>query len=129
MRYLTLGEVVALHRAIINTSGGASGVRDLAALESALAQPRAAFAGSDLHPSIAAKAAALGRSLALNHPFHDGNKRVAHAAMEVFLHLNGYELFGDVDQQERLMLDLAAGQIDRESLEAWLLEHIKPGQP
>jgi death-on-curing protein len=129
MRYLTLGEVVALHRAIIDTSGGASGVRDLAALESALAQPRASFAGSDLHPSIAAKAAALGRSLALNHPFHDGNKRVAHAAMEVFLLLNGYELFADVDQQERLMLDLAAGQIDRESLEAWLLEHIKPSQP
>jgi death-on-curing protein len=129
MRYLTLGEVVALHRAIIDTSGGASGVRDLAALESALAQPRASFAGSDLHPSIAAKAAALGRSLALNHRFHDGNKRVAHAAMEVFLLLNGYELFADVDQQERLMLDLAAGQIDRESLEAWLLEHIKPSQP
>ncbi len=129
MRYLTLGEVVALHRAIIDTSGGASGVRDLAALESALAQPRASFAGSDLHPSIAAKAAVLGRSLALNHPFHDGNKRVAHAAMEVFLLLNGYKLFADVDQQERLMLDLAAGQIDRESLEAWLLEHIKPSEP
>jgi prophage maintenance system killer protein len=55
-------------------------------------------------------AAALGRSLALNHPFQDGDKRVAHAAMEVFLLLNGYELFADVDQQERLMLDLAAGQ-------------------
>jgi death-on-curing protein len=76
-----------------------------------------------------AKDAALGRSLALNHPFHDGNKRVAHAAMEVFLILNGYELVADVDEQERLMLDLAAGQIDRESLEEWLLEHVEPSHP
>ena len=126
MRYLALVEVVALHRAIIGTSGGASGIRDLAGLESALAQPRATFGGSDLHLTVVAKAAALGRSLALNHPFHDGNKRVAHAAMEVFLLLNGYELFADVDEQERLMLDLAAGQVDRERLEEWLLEHVKP---
>lgn len=81
MRYLTLGEVVALHRAVIESTGGASGIRDLGALESALAQPRATFAGSDLHPTIPAKAAALGYSLTLNHPFVDGNKRVAHAAM------------------------------------------------
>jgi death-on-curing protein len=129
MRYLALGEVVGLYRAIIGTSGGASGIRDLAGLESALAQPRATFGGSDLYLTVVAKAAALGRSLALNHPFHDGNKRVAHAAMEVFLILNGYELVADVDEQERLMLDLAAGQIDRESLEEWLLEHVKPSHP
>ena len=60
MRYLTLGEVVALHRAILEDSGGASGIRDLGALESALAQPRATFGGVDLHASLHAKAAALG---------------------------------------------------------------------
>jgi death-on-curing protein len=66
MRYLTVGEVVALHRAILESSGGATGVRDLGALESALAQPRASFGGVDLHTSLPAKAAALGFSLALN---------------------------------------------------------------
>ncbi len=107
MRFLTLGEVVALHRAILESSGGATGIRDLGALESALAQPRASFDGADLHPSLSAKAAALGSSLVLNHAFVDGNKRVAHAAMEVFLSLNGYEVVASLDEQERLMLDLA----------------------
>jgi death-on-curing protein len=124
-RYLTLGEVVALHQAIIERTGGASGIRDLASLESALAQPRASFGGADLHASLPAKAAALGFSLTLNHPFLDGNKRTAHAAMEVFVMLNGGELVADVDDQERLMLDLADGRSTREALTTWLEQHIK----
>jgi len=128
MRYLTLGEVVALHRAVLEISGGASGIRDLGALESALAQPRASFGGTDLHTSLHAKAAALGLSLALNHPFLDGNKRVAHAAMEAFLMLNGSEIAATVDEQERLMLDLAAGRVTREQLANWLEQHLKPAR-
>jgi death-on-curing protein len=126
MRYLTLGEVVALHRATIESTGGADGIRDLGALESALAQPRATFGGSDLHATIPGKAAALGYSLALNHPFLDGNKRVAHAAMEVFLNLNGFGLVATVDEQEQLMLDLAAGRSSRLDLEHWLDLHARP---
>ena len=125
MRYVTLGEVVALHRSILEVSGGASGIRDLGALESALAQPRATFDGIDLHESVQAKAAGLGFSLALNHPFIDGNKRVAHAAMEVFLLLNGFEIVAPVDEQERLMLDLAAGKMSREQLADWLERHVQ----
>jgi death-on-curing protein len=127
MRYLTLGEVVALHRAVIESTGGVTGVRDLGSLESALAQPRATFGGSDLHATLPAKAASLGYSLALNHPFLDGNKRVAHAAMEVFLSLNGFDLFADVDEHEQVMLDLAAGRSSRAELERWLEQHTKPG--
>jgi death on curing protein len=89
MRYLSLAEVVELDRALINQTGGASGVREIGLLESALSQPRATFGGEDLHPTLVGKAAALGFSLALNHPFVDGNKRVAHAAMEAFLIMNG----------------------------------------
>jgi death on curing protein len=128
MRYLTLGEVVALHRAILESSGGASGIRDLGALESALAQPRASFDGTDLHESLHAKAAALGFSLAMNHAFVDGNKRVAHAAMEVFLILNGFEIGAPVDEQEQLMLNLAAGKMTREQLTEWLEKHLKPAR-
>jgi death-on-curing protein len=120
MRYLTLGEVVAMHRAVLEISGGASGIRDLGALESALAQPRASFGGVDLHASLHAKAAALGFSPALNHPFLDGNKRVAHAAIEAFLTLTGFEIDAAVDDQERLMLHLAAGKVTREQLTDWL---------
>ena len=126
MRYLTLGEVVALHRAILESSGGASGIRDLGALESALAQPRVSFGGTDLHASLHAKAASLGFSLALNHAFVDGNKRVAHAAMEVFLILNGYEIVAPLEEQERLMLDLAAGGMKREQLSEWLEKRLQP---
>jgi len=125
MRHLTLGEVVALHRAVIERSGGAAGIRDLGALESALAQPRASFGGTDLHASLPAKATALGFSLTLNHPFLDGNKRTAHAAMEVLVLLNGSELVADVDDQERLMLALAAGRVTREELTDWLEQHLK----
>jgi death-on-curing protein len=126
MRYLSLGEIVDLHQALLEQSGGATGIRDLGGLESALAQPRATFGSVDLHPTLAEKAAALGFSLTLNHPFVDGNKPVAHAAMEVFVLLNGQELIGSVDAQERLMLDLADGRITREQLTEWLERHIRP---
>jgi death-on-curing protein len=125
MRYLTLGEVVDLHRAVIEETGGASGIRDLGALESALAQPRASFGGVDLHASLADKAAALCFSLVNNHAFIDGNKRIGHAAAETFLILNGCEIDAPVDEQERLMLDLASGRLTREQRAAWLLAHLR----
>jgi len=124
MRYLTLGEVVALHRAILAATGGAEGIRDLGALESALAQPKATFDGTDLYPSVVDKASALAYGLALNHPFVDGNKRIAHAAMAVFLDLNGFAIEATVDEQEQLMLDLAAGHVSRGVLTHWLQSHV-----
>jgi death-on-curing protein len=125
MRFLSLGELVDLHQAVLDQSGGATGIRDLGMLESALAQPRATFGGTDLHPTFVRKAAALGFSLTMNHPFVDGNKRVAHAAMEVFLLLNGVEINAAIDEQEGLMLDLAAGKVTREQLTVWLENHVK----
>ena len=126
MRYLTLGEVVDLHRRLLETTGGAPGIRDLGALDSAIAQPKATFGGVDLYPTLVEKAAALCFSLVRNHPFVDGNKRVGHAAMETFLVLNGAEIDASVDEHERLMLDLAAGQIDRPQLTDWLRHHLRP---
>lgn len=125
MRCLTLGEVVELHQQILRLTGGALGMRDLGLLESALAQPKATFDGVELHPTLIEKAAAPGFSLVANHSFVDGNKRVGHAAMELFLVLNGEEIEAPVDEQERLMLDVAAGAVDRASLARWLEAHIK----
>ncbi|MCK5058668.1 MAG: type II toxin-antitoxin system death-on-curing family toxin [Candidatus Aminicenantes bacterium] len=125
MHYLTLPEVLVLHDRIITTSGGSPGIRDLAAFESALAQPRATFDGIELYPDIIAKAAALGFLLVANHPFVDGNKRVGHAAMEVFLVLNGCEIEATVDDQEQIILAVASGQLNGVSLEKWLREHTK----
>ena len=127
MRYLTLGEVLALHRRILAESGGSPGVRELGAIASAVSQPRASVGGKDAYPSLIEKAAALGYSLVRNHAFIDGNKRIAHAAMEVFLLMNGMELSASVDDQERFMLALAAGEVSREALIAWLRAHaIEP---
>ncbi|HWB14931.1 MAG TPA: type II toxin-antitoxin system death-on-curing family toxin [Vicinamibacterales bacterium] len=125
MRYLTLSEVIDLHSAVIAQTGGASGVRDIGLLESAIAQPQATFGEFDLHPSLVDKAAALGFALIANHPFLDGNKRAGHAAMEVFLVLNGHELAAAVDEQERMMLSVAAGEADRVALAAWLLAYVR----
>jgi death-on-curing protein len=113
MRYLTLGEVLGLHAMVIQQSGGMLGVRDQGSLDSALAQPMMAFGGQDLYPTIADKAAALAFSLVMNHPFMDGNKRIGHAAMETFLVLNGHELKAATDEQEQVILQLAAGQLKR----------------
>lgn len=123
MRYLTLDEVLELHRLTIEQSGGCSGIRDFGLLQSAIAQPQMTFGGVDLYPSLTAKAAALGFSIVMNHPFIDGNKRVGHAALETMLVLNGHELAASVVEQERLILDLAAGKTPREEFAAWVHAH------
>ena len=124
MRDLVLNEVPELHGQIISQSGGAPGILDLNALESALAQPRMTFGGTDLYPTIAEKASALGFSLIKNHPFVDGNKRSGHAAMEVFLVLNGFEIHAQMDEQEQIVLQVASGELDRDKFTAWLKAHI-----
>jgi death-on-curing protein len=126
MHSLTLGEVVELYRSVVHQTGGSAGIRDLGALESALAQPRATFGGQELHATLIDKAAALGFSIILNHPFVDGNKRIGHAAMETSLVLNGHEIVADVDEQERMILAVAAGELDREALATRLETHVKP---
>jgi death-on-curing protein len=87
------------------------------------------FSGQDLYPTIVEKAASLGFSLIKNHPFVDGNKRAGHAAMEVFLLLNGYEIDASVDEQEQVILQLAAGELDRNAFTEWLRVHVveRPG--
>jgi len=125
VRYLSLGEVLDLHRRIVARWGGAAGIRDLGALESAIAQPRMTFGGSDLYPDVVEKAAALCFSLIQNHPFVDGNKRVGHAAMETFLVLNGYEIHASVDDQERAMLAVAGGTLSRSGLTEWLRDCVR----
>ncbi len=73
MRYVTLAEVVELHRRLLQATGGASGIRNLGALESAVAQPKATFGGVDLYPTLIEKAAAVCLALVQRHPFVDGN--------------------------------------------------------
>ena len=124
MRYLSLREILELHDRIIEVSGGAKGIRDMQALESAINQPRLTFNQTDLYPDILTKAAALCFFLVMNHSFVDGNKRIGHAAMETFLILNGFEIEASIDEQEKIIFDLAAGRLDREEFTTWLNNHI-----
>jgi death on curing protein len=126
MRYLSLAEVLELHRQVIGRTGGLAGLRDLGALESSLAQPRQTFEGKDLYPDLVAKVGALGFSLIANHCFVDGNKRVGHAAMEATLLLNGHEFAATVDEAERIIVGVASGTITREQLTSWVREHLRP---
>ena len=124
MRYLSLHEILELHDRIIEITGGAKGIRDIRALESAINQPRVTFNTTDLYPDILTKAAALCFFLVKNHPFIDGNKRIGHAAMEIFLILNGFEIEASIDEQEKLILELASGKMDREEFTTWLNKHF-----
>lgn len=85
--YLTVADVLAMHAVLVPRFGGAPGVRDPGALESALFRPQTGY-----YDDIVAEAAALFESLAVNHPFVDGNKRIAFAVVDVFLRINGYRI-------------------------------------
>ena len=95
-------------------------------LEAALASPRHTYAGADLYPTLASKAAALGFAIIQTHPFVDGNKRVGHAAMEVFLMLNGKQLNAEVDESERMILAVASGKAGRDEFRAWIENRLEP---
>jgi death-on-curing protein len=83
------------------------------------------FDGKELYPTIIDKAAILGFSLIKNHPFLDGNKRIGHAVMEIFMVLNGFEIEAQMDEQEKIILQLAAGDVERETFTEWLSAHVK----
>jgi death on curing protein len=126
IRHLTLAEVIELHSGILEQVAGSGGIRDIGALESAIAQPRMTFGGAELYPTIIEKASALGFSIVMNHPFVDGNKRAGHAAMETFLVLNRLEIKAVVNEQERVILALAAGELDRDAFTDWLRKSVAP---
>ncbi len=124
MRYLSIGEVLTLYQEIMAQSGGKVGIQNLSALESSLSQPRMTFEGKDLYPTIADKAAITGFLLIKNHPFSDGNKRIGHAAIEVFLILNGFEIQAHIDEQETTIIQVAAGEMSLPDFTNWLKNRI-----
>ncbi len=126
MRALTIEEVLELHRLLLEQTGGLPGVRDRGGLESAVAQLHMMFDGQDLYPTLLDKAVAIGFSLIQNHPFVDGNKRIGHCAMEMVLVLNGFEIRADVEAQEQIILEVAAGQCSRERFRECVEQHLEP---
>lgn len=127
MRYVTVSEVLEIYSRVMDQSGGLIGLRDVGALESAVAQPRMTFGGEELYPTLIEKASALGFSLIQNHPFIDGNKRTGHAALEMFLVLNGYQLSAGLEEQVSAILQVASSEMRREAFTDWLRGHAIHG--
>jgi death-on-curing protein len=112
--HLTVEIVREIHAEAIGRFGGSDGVREMALLESAVAAPQASFGGSSPYQDIVEVAAAYLFYLCKNHPFVDGNKRVALGACVLFLRLNGIEPKPDGPEWEALTLAVAASEIDRD---------------
>ena len=120
--YLTVEEVIAIHDDQIAEFGGSYGLRDLGGLESALLRPQIGY-----YDGIIEEAAAMMESLAMNHPFVDGNKRTALDATDSFLRLNGYYI--DCDDREAhafFMRLFAANSFRFGELRDWLSDRVKP---
>lgn len=119
--YLTLIEVLAIHDDQIKRYGGTDGIRDAGLLEAALYRPQTGY-----YNDLIEEAAALWESLAINHPFIDGNKRVAFAVTYTFLMINGVKITATPDQIHNFIVSgLETGQFRHHQLETWLREHTQ----
>jgi len=127
IRFLGLEEVLALHADQIERYGGSAGVRDLGLLESAVAAPESSFGGGYLHGSLPEMAAAYLFHLAQNHAFVDGNKRVAAAAMIMFVYLNDHDLECDEDELVDLTLGVATGTTTKAEVAVFLAARMTSG--
>lgn len=118
--YPTLEEVLYIHRILIDKFGGTLGVRDLGLLESALARPRSGY-----YSSLSEQAAALLQSIALNHAFVDGNKRISFATMAIFLRMNGFGFeINAVKAEKFIKKDLIIKKCELSIITEWIEKHI-----
>lgn len=125
MIVLSKQQIIAMHHTLIVETGGLDGLRDEGLLDSAIAAPFQTFDSTELFQSIQQKAARLACGLVQNHPFLDGNKRIAAHTMLVFLALNGISLFYTQDELTSVFLKTAAGEVDYDDLLQWVIDHEK----
>jgi len=117
--------VLVVHADLLRRYGGRPGIRDRNLLASALAQPKMTAGGKFLHRTIFDKAAAYGYHLCRNHPFIDGNKRIAFVVMDMFLQRNGWELWASERDAYATMIALASGKLTKSALAARLKEQSR----
>ena len=121
--YLTLDEALFIHAELIGEFGGAAGVRDKGLIESALLRPQTGY-----YADLIEEAAAMWESLAMNHGFVDGNKRVAYACLELFLGINGSTITAENDEIIAFIYHhLESGTFNKDVLDAWLRGVVASG--
>lgn len=123
---ILLEDILKVHQFSIDRYGGGNGVRDLGGVASAIARPFQTFGGNDLYPSVFEKAAALGESLIVNHPFIDGNKRTGFLAMASFMAEEGYFLKATQEEAYNFTIQIASGIATFDQIVIWLKENCSP---
>lgn len=126
--YLSVAQVVAIHRLQLEQFGGSNGIRDRGLLESAVMRPQMTFDGDDLYPDVPAKAAALLHSLVQNRPFVDGNKRVGAHALVLFLVANEHDLEATSPELVDMTLAVARGELGVEEIGIWVRQRARRRQ-
>ena len=122
LNFLSLADALAIHAVLIKRYGGSDGLRDIGALESALSRPQSGY-----YKDVVECAAALLESLVVNHPFIDGNKRVAFAATDIFLRINGFAITAESSEiYKEMMKFFDSGTFKKATLEPWLREITSP---
>ena len=122
-RFIPNRIVSTIHSDLLQRYGGRPGLRDPGLLDSALAQPKMTAGGKFVHKTLFDKAAAYGFHVCKNHPFVDGNKRVAFVLMDIFLQKNGWEITANEEEAYSMMMLLASGKLSKTQLSKWLKEH------
>jgi len=114
-----------IHDKLIDEFGGSKGIRDLGGLEAALHRPYATFDGNDLYPTAVEKASAIFESTIINHPFIDGNKRIAYVLMRLMLMENNFDIVASQDEKYKMTISASKGEIGFDEIKQWLTERIK----
>lgn len=122
-RFIPNRIVATIHSDLLQRYGGRPGLRDPGLLDSALAQPKITVGGKFVHKTLFDKAAAYGFHVCKNHPFVDGNKRVAFVLMDIFLQKNGWEVTSNEEEAYSMMISLASGKLSKAQLSKWLKKH------
>jgi len=116
-------EVLIIHNEVVSTHGGASGIREINGLESAISRPFQLFEGVELYTSVFEKAAAIGESIIMNHPFIDGNKRTGYVLMETVLRMEGLKISAPDDSLYDFVIKITTGEIRFDQIVDWLKQN------
>src|ERR1700760_1587846 len=122
---IDLQEVEKYHNDLIDQFGGRKGIRDIAGFETALARPYMTFDQQDLYPTAEDRAAAIFESLIINHPFIDGNKRIAYLLMRLTLLENNLDIVASQEEKYEMTIAASKGEIGFDEIKQWLIERTK----
>lgn len=122
---ISVKQALEIHEIAVQQFGGSAGLRDLAGLESALARPFQTFDGQDLYPNFFTKAAAIGESIIINHPFIDGNKRTGYILMEAILRFGNIKIKASNDELYNFVIAISTGEKKFEKIVEWLKENTQ----